>query len=101
MLRRHAMKPDRGVTGADLAVNGVPSRVPRDATAREAEGIDEEVVSRGDVLVGQNGNDSLDTRHDVLLGGNDTRWRGVGPTPSASAVRCHGGADPPARAARA
>ena len=36
-----------------------------DAPAIEAEGIDEEIVSRGDVLVSQNRNDSRETRHGI------------------------------------
>jgi hypothetical protein len=38
-----------------------------DAAAIEAKGPDEEVVSRRDVLVGQNRNDSPDFDHTVLL----------------------------------
>lgn len=67
MFRRHAVKPNRGVTHTDLAMDGLTFRVSIDAPAIEAEGIDEEIVSRWDVLVNQNRNDSLEIRHDVLL----------------------------------
>jgi hypothetical protein len=57
MFRRHAVKPNRGVTRTDLAVDGLTFRVSMHAAAIEAEGIDEEIVSRCDVLVSQNRND--------------------------------------------
>jgi hypothetical protein len=67
MFRRHAVKPNRGVTRTDLAMDGLTFRVSMHATPTEAEGIDEEIVSRRDVLASQNRNDSLEIRHDVLL----------------------------------
>jgi hypothetical protein len=67
MFRRHAVKPNRGVTRTDLAMDRLTFCVSMHAPAVEAEGIDEEIVSRGDVLVRQNRNDSLEIRHDVLL----------------------------------
>jgi hypothetical protein len=67
MFRRDAVKPNRGATGTDLAMDRLTFRVSMHAPAVEAEGIDEEIVSRGDVLVRQYRNDSLEIRHDVLL----------------------------------
>jgi hypothetical protein len=67
MFRGHPVKPDCGVTRTDLAMNGLTFRVSMYTPAIEAEGIDEKVVSRWDVLVGQNRNDPLETGHDVLL----------------------------------
>jgi hypothetical protein len=66
MFRRHAVKPNRGITRTDLAMDGLAFGVSIHATASEAEGIDEEIVSRRDVVVSQNRNDSLEIRHDVL-----------------------------------
>jgi hypothetical protein len=48
-------------------VDGLTFRVSMHAPAIEPERIDEEIVSRRDVLASQNRNDSLETRHDVLL----------------------------------
>ncbi len=67
MFRRDAMKPNRGITHMDLAVDGLTFCVSMYATAIETECIDEEIVSRRDVLVSQNRNDSLEIGHDVLL----------------------------------
>src|SRR5687767_9201461 len=67
MFRRRAVKPDRGVTHTDLAMDGLTFRVSMHTPAVEAEGIDEEIVSRLDVLVSENRNDSIEIRHDVLL----------------------------------
>jgi hypothetical protein len=67
MVRRHAMKPNRGIARTDLAMDRETVRISMHAAAIEAEGIDEEIVSRCDVLVSQNGNDSLEMRHFVLL----------------------------------
>jgi hypothetical protein len=67
MFRRHAVKPNRGVTRTDLAMDGLTFRVSMHSPAIEAEGMDEEIVSRWDVLVSQNRNDSLEMNHDVLL----------------------------------
>jgi hypothetical protein len=66
-FRGHAMKPNRGVPRADLAMDRLTFRISIHAAAIEAEGIDEEVVGRWDVLVSQNRNDSLELRHDVLF----------------------------------
>ncbi len=63
MFRRHALKPNRGITRTYLAMDRLTFRVSVHATAIEAEGIDEEFVSRRDVLVSQNRNDSLEIRH--------------------------------------
>ena len=46
MFRRCAVKPNRSITRTDLAVDGLTFRVARHAPAIEAEGIDEEIVSR-------------------------------------------------------
>jgi len=46
MFCRYAVKPNRGVTRTDLAMDGLTFRVSMHATATEAEGIDEEIVSR-------------------------------------------------------
>jgi hypothetical protein len=67
MFRRYAVKPDRGITRTDLAMDGLTFRVSMHATAIEAEGLDEEIVSCRDVLVSQNRNDSLEIGHKVLL----------------------------------
>jgi hypothetical protein len=66
MFRRHAMQPNRGVTRTDLAMDGLTFGVSRHAPTIEAEGIDEEIVSRLDVLVSQNRNDSLEVRHECF-----------------------------------
>src|SRR6185369_6697281 len=50
-----------------LAMDGLTFRVSVHATAVEAEGTDEEIVRRRDVLVSQNRNEPLEIRHDVLL----------------------------------
>jgi len=63
MFRRYAVKPNRGIARMDLAMDGLTFRVSMHATAIEAEGIDEEIVSRLDVLVSQHRNDSLEVRH--------------------------------------
>ena len=60
MFRRHAVKPDRRVTRTDLAMDRLTFRVSIHAPGTEAEGIDEEIVSRCDVLINQNRNDSLE-----------------------------------------
>ncbi len=65
MFRGHAMEPNRSVTRTDLTVNWLTFRVSRYTPGIEAEGIDEEIVSRGDVLVGENRNDSFETRHGI------------------------------------
>jgi hypothetical protein len=64
MFRRHAMQPYRGVTRTDLAVYGLSFGISIHAPAIEAEGIDKEIVSRWDVQVSQNRNDSLEVGHD-------------------------------------
>ena len=46
MFLCHAMKPNRGVTRADLAMDGLAFRVSRHAPACETEGIDQEIVGR-------------------------------------------------------
>ena len=65
MFRHHTMQPNGGVTRSDLAVDGLALGVPVHTPAVEAERPDQEVVSSGDVLIGQNRNDSLEIRHDV------------------------------------
>ena len=47
-------------------MNWLTFRVSRHAPAIEAERMDEEIVSRRNVLVSQNRNDSLEIRHDVF-----------------------------------
>jgi hypothetical protein len=67
MFRRHSVTPNRGVTRTHLAMDWLTPCVSRHTSVREAEGMDEELVSRRDVLVSQNRNDSLEIGHDVVL----------------------------------
>lgn len=60
MFRRRSMKPNRRITRTDLAMDRLTFRVAMHAPANEAEGIDEEIVSRLDVLVSQHRNDSFE-----------------------------------------
>jgi hypothetical protein len=57
------VKPNRGVTHTDLAMYGLTFGVSMYAAAIEPEGIDEEIVSRRDVLIRQHRNDSREMRH--------------------------------------
>jgi hypothetical protein len=59
------VKPNLGVTRTHLAMDGLTFRVSINAAAMEAKGMDEEIVSRRDVLVSQNRNDSREMRHDL------------------------------------
>ena len=63
MFRRRSVEPNRSVTGADLAVDGITIRVSIHASTIEAECLDQEIVGGRDVAVGQNRNDALETRH--------------------------------------
>jgi hypothetical protein len=65
MFRHLTMQPHGRVTRADLAVDGLAVGVPVHTPAVEAEGLDQKLVSSGDVLIGQNRNDSLEIGHDV------------------------------------
>jgi len=65
VLRRDAVEPDGGVTGADLPMDRLAFRVSVRPPTVEAKRVDQEIVSRRDVLVRQNGNDSLEGRHEV------------------------------------
>jgi hypothetical protein len=64
---RHPMQPYGGVTRTHLAMNSLTLGVSIHTPAVEAERADEEVVSRLNVLVRENGNDSLDIGHGALL----------------------------------
>ena len=72
MFSHHAVQPNRGVTRTDLAMDWLTFRVSMHAPAIEAEGIDEEIVSRRDILVSQNSNDTLEIRHE--LPGIEEQW---------------------------
>jgi hypothetical protein len=60
MFRRHAVQPDCGVTRTDLAMDWLTLRISRHAPAIEAKRMDQEIVSRLDVPVSQDRNDSLE-----------------------------------------
>jgi hypothetical protein len=67
MFRRYAVQPNRGITGTHLCMNWMAFRVSRHASAVEAEGTNEEIVSRRHVLVGQDRDESLEIGHHLVL----------------------------------
>ena len=65
MFRHHTMQPDCGAARADLAVDGLTLRIAVHTRAVEAERPHQEIVRRGDILIGKNGYYSIKFRHDV------------------------------------
>lgn len=53
MFRRDAVKPDFGITRADLAMDSDAVRIPVDTTCLKSERVDEEIVGDLNVLVDQ------------------------------------------------
>jgi hypothetical protein len=67
MFAGYSVKPNRGVTRPNLAMDGLPFRVSLHASAIEPKRIDQEIVGCRDILIRKNGDDSLETWHAVLL----------------------------------
>jgi hypothetical protein len=61
-----AMEPDRHVADTDLAMDRVTFRISVDAARIKTEGLDQEIMSRRNVLVSQNRDYSLECRHEFL-----------------------------------
>jgi len=66
MFSRHAMEPNGSATHENLAMNRLTFVVSIDAPTGKAKGVDEKIVSRRNVLIGQDGDDSLEVRHDAV-----------------------------------
>jgi hypothetical protein len=60
------MQPDQEIAGTNLSVNRLAIRRALNATGNEAEGVDQEIMRRRDVLVHQDRYDPLEFRHTHL-----------------------------------
>ena len=60
------MQPDQKIPGTNLSVNRLAIRRALNATGNEAEGVDQEIMRRRDVLVHQDRYDPLEFRHTHL-----------------------------------